>query len=168
MKEYRVVYDYKNYQTEKVYTIEAGQNGWIPSKGIAERILRNKKRRAYFRNTFLYLEEREVDSINKENCRIYGGKVVYNQDWLYFDALEIGDYVEAKVVADLMDMLPPACMRSDCSQIGEAANHKLDERDGKVKAVYSTFKVVNGGVWEYCGECFRGENVEHGKEILYV
>lgn len=163
MKEYRVVYNHKG------YTIEAGQNGWIPSKEIAEKILKNKQKKPYFRNTELYLEEREqTEPINKRDCRTYEGKVVYNQDWLYFDALEIGDYVESKIVADLMDCLPPACMRSDCSQLGEPANHKIDERDGKVKATYATFKVVGNEVEEYCGECFRGENVEHGEEISYV
>ena len=53
MKEYRVVYNHNG------YTIEAGQNGWIPSKEIAEKILRHQQNRYYFRNTKLYLEERE-------------------------------------------------------------------------------------------------------------
>lgn len=163
MKEYRVVYNHKG------YTIEAGQNGWISSKEIAEKILRHQQNRSYFRDTKLYLEERErTEPLDKADCRTYEGKTVYNEDWLYFDALKIGDYVEAEIVDNLMDMLPPACWRSDCAQIGEPASHMLDERDGRCKATYSTFKRVTKDTWEYCGDCFRGENVQNGKEMPYV
>lgn len=163
MKEYRVVYIYKD------STIEAGQNRWIPSKEIADKILKRQQSKPYFKDNNLFLEERErTEPLNKANCRTYEGKTVYNEDWLYFDALEIGDYVEEEVVDNFMDMLPPACMRSDCSQIGEASSHMLDERDGKCKTTYSTFKRIAKDTWEYCGDCFRGENVQNGKEIHYV
>lgn len=163
MKEYRVVYNHNG------YIIEAGQNRWIPSKEIAEKVLRYQQNRHYFRDTKLYLEEREMENpTDKAPCTFYDDKIVYNQDWLYFDALEIGDYVEEEVVDNFMDMLPPACWRSDCAQIGEAASHMLDERDGKCKATYATFKRIAKDTWEYCGDCFRGENVQRGKEIPYV
>lgn len=162
MKEYRVVYNNKG------YTIEAGQNGWIPSKEIAEKILLHQQNKFYFRNTILYLEERErTEPLDKKDCRFYEGKIVYNEDWLYFDALEIGDYVEEEVVDNFMDMLPPACMSSDCFQIGEPASSKIDD-DGNYRNTYATFKRVAKDIWEYCGNCFRGENVERGKEIPYV
>lgn len=163
MKEYRVVYNHKG------FTIEAGQNGWIPSKEIADKILKHHQSKPYFRNTELYLEEKErTEPLNKADCRTYEGKTVYNPDWLYFDALEIGDYVEEEVVNDFMDMLPPACMRSDCSQLGEPYTERQDERDGKCKPTYDTFKRVAKDTWEYCGDCFRGENVKHGTEMQYV
>lgn len=165
MKEYKVVYNHKG------YTIEAGQNGWIPSKEIAEKILTHHQNRPIFFDTLLYLEERErTEPIDKKDCRSYCGKIVYNEDWLYFDALQIGDYVENEIVTNLMDCLPPACMRSDCSQLGEPSSSKIDY-DGRCKNVYATFKCVTSGsnsIWEYCGNCFRGENVERGKEIPYV
>lgn len=31
--------------------------------------------------------------------------------------------------------------------------------DNCFKATYATFKRIAGGIWEYCGECFAGENV---------
>lgn len=31
--------------------------------------------------------------------------------------------------------------------------------DNSFKATYATFKRIAGGIWEYCGECFAGENV---------
>lgn len=163
MREYRVVYDNKG------YTIEAGQNGWIPSLEIAQKILLHQQKKPFFRDTKLYLEERErMEPLYKENCRDCGGKIIYNEDWLYFDALEIGDWVEEEIIDNFMDMLPPACMKLNCFQIGEPANHKIDENTGDTKPVYGTFKYVAKDIWEYCGNCFRGENVERGKEIPYI
>lgn len=163
MKEYRVVYNHKG------YTIEAGQNRWIPSKEIAEKILKHKQNKSYFRDTVLYLEERErTEPLDNKPCRTYEGKTVYNEDWLYFDALEIGDYVESKVIDNFMDMLPPACMRSDCFQIGEPANSKIDETTGKERSTYGTFSRIDEDTWMYCGDCFRGENIQRGKNIPYV
>ena len=166
MKEYRVVYDYTN--GSNTYTIEAGQNRWIPSREIAEKILSHKQKEPYFIDTKLYLEEREAEPHNRKDCRTYNGKTVYNPDWFYFDALSIGDYVEEEIVNDIINSVPPACMRYDCSQCGEASNHMEDERTGRFRATYSTFKRVDGNTWEYCGDCFIGENVQHGKELQYV
>ena len=46
-----------------------------------------------------------------------------------------------------------------------------DPRTGEWKATYATFKKVGGewpyGIWQYCGHCFRGENVERGKDPVY-
>ena len=39
---------------------------------------------------------------------------------------------------------------------------------GVVIAEKDTFKKVDDGIWEYCGDCFRGENHMHGKDIPYV
>lgn len=101
----------------------------------------------------------------------FNGKPVWTEDDFTYDAVKIGDYVEQAVVDEAMDCLPPACMRSDCSQLGEPYSHMIDERSGKVRATYETFKKVGGewpnGIWEYCGRCFRGENVEREKPILY-
>ena len=49
------------------------------------------------------------------------------------------------------NMLPAACRRFDCFQIGEPATHE----DGK--ALYPTFKKIAPDVWEYCGNHIRGE-----------
>lgn len=85
--------------------------------------------------------------------RIYNGKEVIDKEHYFgLDCCEIGDYFTSEMIQDFMDMLPPACYRSDCSQIGEPANHV----NGKV--TYATFKQIAEDVWEYCGDCFRGEN----------
>ena len=77
------------------------------------------------------------------------------------------DYVNEEVAENILDALPPACMRRDCLQLGEPHNHKTDE-EGKVRATYLTLKKINDSVFEFCGYCFRGENTERGTEITYV
>ena len=43
-----------------------------------------------------------------------------------------------------------------------------DNDNGKIRPVYTTFKRVAEDTWEYCGSCFRGENVQRGKKLSYV
>ena len=103
---------------------------------------------------------------------IYNGKKVWTEDEFSYETVKVGDYVEQAVVDNAMDLLPPACMRSDCSQVGEPYSHRQDPNTGKWRATYSTFKKVGGewpnGIWQYCGTCFRGENEERGKDPVYV
>lgn len=102
---------------------------------------------------------------------MYQGKRVWTQEDFDYDKVQIGDYVEQAVVDNAMDCLPPACMRSDCSQMGEPYSHRKDPETGKLRATYATFKRVAGewpdGIWQYCGHCFCGENVERGKDPFY-
>lgn len=88
-----------------------------------------------------------------------------------YQKIQVGDYVEQAVVDNAMDCLPPACMTGRCSQMGEPYSHREDPETGEWKATYATFKKVGGewphGIWQYCGHCFRGENVERGKDPVY-
>ena len=96
----------------------------------------------------------------------YEGKTVYNRDtFMYF--YPVGTLVSEEVVDDAINALPPACMRSDCSQLGEPSGIRIDE-NGNGRNTYATFKRIAKGIWEYCGDCFRGENVQRGKEPVYV
>ena len=102
----------------------------------------------------------------------YNGKKVFEaREWGYKERA-IGDLVTEEFVMDMLDMLPPVCMRSDCSQCGEPYSHRQDPDDGKWKPTFSTFKAVAGErphrIFEYCGNCFAGENVERGKDPVYV
>lgn len=159
-KEYKVVYDRKG------YTIEAGQNGWIPDKEVAEKILKKKQGQSLYRDNKLYLEERDAKSVPAA-CQKYNGKRVYNEDLMYFDALEIGDLVEEVIIENGRNTLPPACDRSDCMQFGEAYSTRIDD-DGKWKTTYLTFKKVTDGIWEFCGDCFRGENTQTGERPAVI
>jgi len=84
-----------------------------------------------------------------------------------YENLQIGDYVDQDVVDEQVNMLPPACMRSFCTQMGEPYSHRQDPETGKWRATYATFKKIRENVWEFCGHCFRGENVERGIEPVY-
>lgn len=99
---------------------------------------------------------------------IFNGKQVITADAFSYSEVKPGDLVDAEVVMNAMDCLPPACMRLDCSQLGEPYSHRQDPETGKWRATYATFKCVQGGmtagVWEYRGHCFRGENTERGQD----
>lgn len=98
-------------------------------------------------------------------------KVFTREDFDYSTA-KVGDLVEEAVVEDAINVLPPACMRSDCTQMGEPYSHREDPETGKFRATYSTFKAVSGTfpnrIWMYCGKCFRGENVERGTDPVWM
>lgn len=95
----------------------------------------------------------------------YNGRKVFTQDDFDYGAARPGDYVEDAVVDEAMNTLPPAGMRSDCSQLGEPYSHQEDPDTGKWRATYATFKRITHGIWEYCGHCFMGENRERGREV---
>lgn len=103
---------------------------------------------------------------------IFNGKEVITAENFSYSTVKIGDYVTQEVVDDAMDCLPPACMRSDCMQMGEPYSFRVDPKTGKERSTYATFKKVGGewpnGVFEYCGHCFRGENTERGEEPAYI
>lgn len=99
----------------------------------------------------------------------YNNRPVYDTNTLDYSVIKVGDYVTTEVVNEAMDLLPPVCMRSSCSQIGEPHSHKLDERCGRYRPTFATFCVEPlTNLWKFCGYCFAGEVVERGKEPPYV
>lgn len=103
---------------------------------------------------------------------MFNGKHVWKQDNFTYEAVKVGDYVEQAIVDAAMDCVPPACMRADCSQMGEPYSARMDEKTGRWRDTYETFRKVGGewpnGIWEYCGHCFRGETVERGIEPYHI
>lgn len=103
---------------------------------------------------------------------MFNGKPVWKQDDFTYEAVKVGDYVEQAIVDAVMDCVPPACMRADCSQMGEPYSTRMDEKTGRWRDTYETFRKVGGewpnGIWEYCGHCFRGETVERGIEPYQI
>lgn len=98
-------------------------------------------------------------------------KEVFTKDTFDFNKAKIGDLVDSDFVSGMMDLLPPACMSLRCAQVGEPYSHREDPENGKLRPTFSTFKCIDGnwnkGLWEYCGNCFRGETVERGKDPVY-
>lgn len=92
---------------------------------------------------------------------------VYTEENFSYAKANIGDLVSQSVVDNAMNCLPPACMRSDCAQMGEPITTRQDD-SGNYRYVYHTFKRLSHEVWTYCGLCFNGENTARGKEVSYV
>lgn len=158
---YKVVYDHDG------YTLCAGNSIVFPERELAEKYLENYKNRPWMKHE-LYICNATYEGRALKECREYEGKKVYNKDWYYgTDALAIGDLVEEEIVDDLLNCLPPACMRSDCSQLGEPYSIRIDEC-GIARNTYATFKQVDKETWEYCGDCFRGENMQRGQTPVSV
>jgi len=154
---FEVVYDYKN------NTIHAGNAVVFPEREIAEKYMKNYQSNPWVHEK-LYIRDAVYEGRALKDCREHDGIKVYNNDWYYGTlALDIGDLVEEVIIDDLRDLLPPACMRSDCFQIGGPANHKEDAH-GNLRATYATFKKIAQNTWQYCGECFRGENSANYKQ----
>ena len=85
---------------------------------------------------------------------------IYTPDNFDFATAKVGDLVTEEVVDNCMNALPPACMRTDCCQMGEPYSHRFDPETGRFRATFSTFKRVEKGVYAFCGYCFNGENEE--------
>lgn len=101
----------------------------------------------------------------------YNGKQVYTLETFSYSKAQVGDFVSQEVVDNAMDCLPPACMTSECAQMGEPYSHREDPATGKWRATYATFRRITegrDGIWQYCGHCFCGENVERGSDPPHV
>ena len=158
---YDVVYYHNGYR------LHVGNAQTFPTRKAAETYKKHYESYTWWDNE-LFIEEVEYEGVPLSESKFYNGKEVIDEEHYFgLNAHEIGDYFTDEKVMDFMDMLPPACMRSDCSQIGEPTSHKLDE-NGNSRATYATFKRIADGIWEYCGDCFKGENVQRGTEIPRV
>ena len=152
LKGYQVVY----YQGNK--KIPVGSAQIFPIYKAAASYKKYYESCPWFDNA-LFIEDVIYEGVPLSKSKVYNGKeVIDNEHYFGLDACEVGDYFTEDMVDGFMNVLPPACMRSDCSQIGEPVSDKMD-KDGKYKPTYTTFKKVDKGIWEYCGDCFKGENV---------
>lgn len=160
-KGYRVVYEHNG------DTLCVGEPIVFPDEKLAKNYMKHYQNYSWM-NYDLFIQEATYEGRALKDCREYRGRQVYNRDWiLTTDCLEIGDLVEEEIVDYIINLVPPACMRSDCCQCGEPASCRIDE-NGKTRSTYITFKKINEDVWEYCGECFRGENTQRGVENISV
>ena len=161
LKGYQVVY-YNN-----GYRLTAGNPQIFPTLKVAEVYKKHYESYPWFDHELL-IEEVEYEGVPLSEIQLYNGKEVIDEEHYFgLDACEIGDYFTEDMVNYFMDVLPPACWRSDCAQIGEPSSHRIDE-NGNGRATYPTFKRIAEGIWEYCGDCFRGENVKRGTGLSYV
>ena len=92
-----------------------------------------------------------------ENIACTAHKLVTYADWeaagSFEKAANPGDYVEERIIDEMRDCLPPACMDFGFLQMGEPHSHELDPDTGRWRPTFATFK-KDGQHWTYCGNCF--------------
>ena len=93
--------------------------------------------------------------------------MIYTPDNFEFHADLVGCLVNNDVVDNVINCLPPACMRSTCTQLGSPYSHREDPDTGKFRPTFATFCRVSEDAWRFCGFCFRGENVPRGEDPVY-
>ena len=147
---YEVVYDFKG------DIIHVGNPIVFPSLELAEKYKNNMQPR-YRLDHELIIKEVIWEGKKMTDCRIHNGKKVVNSDWYYgLDTLYVGDYVEDEVVDSLINSISPVSLNEGYFQMGSARNH-IENKEGKLRATYATFVKVSIDVWEYRGDCFKGE-----------
>lgn len=151
-KEYQIVYDYNGHQISTMN----GSDDWIPTKEIAEKLLKRRQQKPFFMGKKLYLVERNNPTPYPE-MKMYNGKPVYEYPYLYWDALDVGDYVSAEVANDIAECVPPRMYRCGIVQCGEPHSSELDKTVNKHRQTYLTLRKINKDVWEFVGFCFGGE-----------
>ena len=155
LKGFEVVY-YKN-----GYRLPAGNPQVFPVRKRAEIYKKHYESYPWFDNGLL-IEEVEYEGVPLGESRTYNGKEVIDKEHYFgLDACEAGDYFSEDIINEFVDILHPTYMRCNCLQIGEPVSHLFDE-NGKLRATYSTFKRIANGIWEYCGDCFKRENIKRG------
>ena len=158
---YEVVYYINNNR------LSAGNPQIFPIRQAAESYKKHYESYPWMRHE-LFIEEVEYEGVPLKESRTYNGQEVIDREHFFgFDSCEIGSYFTEDLVSEFMNLLPPVCMRSDCFQIGEPESCRMD-KDGIYRCTYATFKRIAEGIWEYCGDCFIGENMRNGKEAVYV
>ena len=122
-----------------------------------------------------YLDEVYLLKLNAAGVvkmSFWKGKPVLDEDTFRYYLAKPGDYVTQGVVDDAIECVPEACFCSECAQMGEPKSSRFDERTGKWRNTYHTFRKVGGEwpdcVWEYRGDCFYGENEMRGKPMQVV
>lgn len=97
-------------------------------------------------------------------------KKIATPETFTYETAQVGDLVNAEVVMNAMNAMPPITMRRDCAQLGEPYSHRVVK--GRMHPTFATFRCIKGdflkGTWEFCGYCFAGENVERGAELPEV
>lgn len=95
----------------------------------------------------------------------------WNEDTFSCSKAKPGDYVNAAVVENAMNIVSLATMRRSCAQVGEPYSHEIEPQSGKYRPTFATFKCLDGdfnsGIWRFCGYCFKNETTPFGKTTDY-
>lgn len=154
------------YRLDNGIEIHPGNKTVFLTREEAEKYKEHYEKKSWF-DEKLYIIDDVYEGEKPDPYRRINEKNVYNK-YYNIDLLLIGDYVEDDVVEDLMNVIEPVSYSNSCAQVGEPSNIMIDDLTGNPRNVYITFRCVDNDTWEYCGNCFKGENVERGKNICYV
>ncbi len=146
--------------------IPVGSEGWVPTRRIANKLMEYYESRPLFKEDRIFMKSRERQREYEPVKQRFNNKPVYNSDYCYWNALRAGDYVAEEVADDFLNCMSAASDRANCLQLGEPADTRIDE-NGNARNVFLTLKKIEHGIWQYCGKCFRGENVERGTMPSY-
>lgn len=165
---------------ERGYVVEDNIPGWTKLKGYqvvyyndgnrivlgnanpfptleAAETYRLNKERSNFDYGKIIIEVEEYEGVPLSESKKYRGRNLVDKEHYYgMDAHAPGDYFSDEMVEDLLNALPPACVKSGYVQPGGAVEHRRD-KNGLIRPVYDTFKQIDDNVWEYWGTCFKGE-----------
>lgn len=154
---WKVVYDYKGHQ------LPCGNSYVFPIYELAENY------KEYYKKFVKepYIVEDVYSGLELSECGLYKGKKVYNFDYfITLDAFKVGDYLCNEYADFLLDVLPPIYLTKNIIQCSEPVSTR-ENRNGLIKVTYTTLKRVADEVWEYCGDCCKGETKRYGKEERY-
>lgn len=149
----------QDYQTlkEAEKAAQGYVDGTMESDGFAYdgAAIYDQQARKYLRICGDYPYERAHADI--AGCEQPTHKLVTCADWKaagsFEKAANPGDYVEACIIDQMRDCLPPASMDFGFLQMGEPYSHELDPDTGRWRPTFATFK-KGGQHWIYCGNCF--------------
>lgn len=159
-KGYKVVYNNKN------YILSVGNPIVFYDYESALRYMNGCKKKPIYKDKNIYIADAIYEGKIPKKCRFYNGKKVFNKDYWYYEGASIGELVEFEIVEDLINCVPPTSLKQNCIQCGEPYDARYDE-NGNIRNTYTTFKKITPDIYEYCGNCFKGENVEKGIKIDY-
>ena len=118
LKGYEVVY----YNGK--YRLSAGSPQIFPTRKAAEVYKKHYESYPWFDEELL-IEETEYDGVPLSESKMYNGKEIVDKEHYFgLDAHEVGEYFTEDMIDFFMDLLPPICMRNDCSQIGEPCSSR--------------------------------------------
>lgn len=84
----------------------------------------------------------------------------------WMDYCQKNDLASEEAVDYFMENEPSVSRTSACAQPAGAIDTRFDEAKNVYRDTYLTFTRINHETWRYCGDCFKGETVMHGKNII--
>lgn len=153
MKVFKVFYKYKNFE------FSASQNEFLTEEAAE---LFKKRYQLSHKDDILTIKKVESWYFTPEHPErqpkpneVKDGRVIFSEDFFRYDSARVGDFVEKKVVDNLMNCVPPLYF----SKIFQTSEPEDATPEG---FTYATFKEENG-FYIFCGDCLAGKTENKSK-----